>query len=399
MVDWTTGTYTVARAPEQGTHWRLVIAGDWAPRKAYTDLLGAEPEGCYGDLLPLLRDHDLRIVNVETVLGEEGAPIPKNGPCLKGPVAALASLTAVPWDVATMCNNHVFDFGPAGLQATLERLRQAGLQTVGAGLCQADAEATLRLSVKGVPVAIVNCGEGEENRCKDGGPGVSGFDVERLAARVRDLRETGHVVLVISHAGREYTPLPPPYVHDWYRRLADAGAHLVVGGHPHVPQGVEIRNGCPIAYSTGNFLFWMDNPPKTRQGYVVQAAFCDTTLTSLRLVPYQAEPTGLRRLTAAEQRTLFEELRAVTEPLYDHQRVIEHWEAYSDTMGPHMLAGCQREMVTMATDAVAGAENLRNYFDTPAHRELILTHLRRIMEGRVGQRAAWADEALARWRE
>ena len=233
-MDWRTGVWQAPQVGE-GRRWRAVIAGDWAPRDAYLSLLADEPVNCYGDLLPVLRDNDLRIVNVELTLGPEGLPIPKAGPNLKAPATTIASLTSVPWDVATLCNNHVFDFGPEGLAATIRRLHEAGLQTVGAGLTQAEAETPLRLEVAGAPVAIVNCGEGEENRCQDGGPGVSGFDEERLAARVRDLRETGHVVIVISHAGREYTPLPPPYIHRWYRRLAEAGAHLIVGGHPHVP--------------------------------------------------------------------------------------------------------------------------------------------------------------------
>lgn len=395
-IDWTTGRYENPAATG-GPRWRVVIAGDWAPRNAYEQLLVDQPEAIYGDLLPVLRDNDLRITNVETVLGDEGTPIPKNGPNIKGPAAAAQSLTAVPWDVATLCNNHTFDFGPDGLRATIERIHAVGVKTVGAGLTQAEAEATLRLEVAGVPVAIVNAGEGEECRCKDGGPGVSGFDEERLAGRVRDLRETGHVVLCIIHAGREYTPLPPPYVHRWYRRLADAGAHLIVGGHPHVPQGVELRGGCPICYSTGNFIFWMGGPAKCRQGYVVRAEFAGRDLAGLEIVPYAAEESGLRRLTAAEQRALFEELDQVPEPLYDSAKIAAHWDAYADRRGPGMLAGVHRELERMDSDLLAGAENLRNYFDTPAHRELILTHLRRIMEGVSGPGAPWAHELLDRW--
>ncbi|NUP99108.1 MAG: CapA family protein [Armatimonadetes bacterium] len=397
-MDWTTGRYENSDAPA-GERWRVVIAGDWAPRHRYAALLADEPESCYGNLLPLLRDNDLRIVNVETVLGSEGTPIPKNGPHLSADPATIASLTSVPWDVATLCNNHVFDHGPEGLKVTIERLQAAGLATVGAGLAQADAEATLRLTVKGQRVAIVNAGEGEENRCKDGGPGVSGFDEERLAARVRDLRETGHVVIAIIHAGREYVPVPPPYIHRWYRRLADAGAHLVVGGHPHVPQGVEVRNGCPICYSTSNFLFWFDQPAKSREGYVVQAEFVGDTLAALQLLPYQAEPEGIRRMTPAEQTALYEQLRVVSEPLRDPALIAAHWEAYSEQIGNGMLDGLRRQLTLMETNALAGAENLRNYLDTPAHRELILTWLRLIMEGRTGQAAPWAVDLLAQWAE
>ena len=62
-------------------------------------------------------------------------------------------------------------------------------------------------------------------------------------------------MLVIFHGGREYAPCPPPYVVNALRRFARAGACAVVAHHPHVPQGIEIVEGVPIAYSQGNFVF------------------------------------------------------------------------------------------------------------------------------------------------
>jgi len=180
-----------------------------------------------------------------------------------------------------------------------------------------------------------------------------------------------------------------------YRRLADAGASLVVGGHPHVPQGVEVRNGCPIAYSTGNFLFWMDGPRMCRRGYVVRAEFSGADLCGLELVPYSAEADGLRHVTGDEATTFCDALRRVSEPLADGVRA--HWETYAERMGPSMIKGLARQIETMDTDAPAGAENLRNYFDTPAHRDLILTWLGKIMWGTAGQKADWAEALLDEW--
>lgn len=56
--------------------------------------------------------------------------------------------------------------------------------------------------------------------------------------------------------------------------MIDAGADIVVGGHPHVTQGAEIYRGRPIIYSLGNFVFdgfdlpaapaWLDPAPEPR---------------------------------------------------------------------------------------------------------------------------------------
>ena len=45
------------------------------------------------------------------------------------------------------------------------------------------------------------------------------------------------------------------------RRLVAAGADLVVGGHPHWVQGVDVVAGVPVLHSLGNFVFDMDDIP------------------------------------------------------------------------------------------------------------------------------------------
>jgi poly-gamma-glutamate synthesis protein (capsule biosynthesis protein) len=62
-------------------------------------------------------------------------------------------------------------------------------------------------------------------------------------------------VIASIHTGIELCGLPEPYFRVLARRLIDAGAALVVGHHPHVPQGVERYGRGLIAYSLGNFLF------------------------------------------------------------------------------------------------------------------------------------------------
>jgi len=89
-----------------------------------------------------------------------------------------------------------------------------------------------------------------------------------VLAMQRDIekaRRDAHAVVVNLHWGEEYSPRPTPWQRRVGHRAIDAGAALVVGHHPHVPQGVEIYRGRAIAYSLGNFLF--DQPMRhTREG-------------------------------------------------------------------------------------------------------------------------------------
>jgi len=64
--------------------FRITLTGDWAPVRAYAQPMIDDPVGVYGDLLPVFAESDLNIVNIECVMGERGAPIPKPGPALQG---------------------------------------------------------------------------------------------------------------------------------------------------------------------------------------------------------------------------------------------------------------------------------------------------------------------------
>ncbi len=62
----------------------MTFASDWAPIRAYETRMIKFPERVYGDVLPLLRESDWNIFNVECVFDEGSPPIPKAGPALRG---------------------------------------------------------------------------------------------------------------------------------------------------------------------------------------------------------------------------------------------------------------------------------------------------------------------------
>ena len=140
----------------------IVVAADWAPIRALEPVVSRSPEGLYGDLLPVLRGADLRIVNCECALTAARRPVWKSGAVFKGLPRHVAGLAAVPFEVACLANNHVFDYGLAGFRETLDVLRGSGIRTVGAGLSFDEAIAPLTVNVRGTGVTILNFGEGED---------------------------------------------------------------------------------------------------------------------------------------------------------------------------------------------------------------------------------------------
>jgi poly-gamma-glutamate capsule biosynthesis protein CapA/YwtB (metallophosphatase superfamily) len=120
------------------------------------------------------------------------------------------------------------------------------------------------------------------------GRGSLGWELDRAAGIVGDLKKKGCVVLVICHCGVEYIPFPPPYVVEAFQYMVDAGADLVIGHHPHVPQGVQLYRGVPICYSLGNFVFYQETELLYRKvGYWVEAGLSSTGVNGISLVPYE----------------------------------------------------------------------------------------------------------------
>ena len=403
--DWTTGAWRAAGAAT-APDLRITVASDWGPRgRRYEPRLIADPEGIYGDLLPLLRESDLNVANVESVLGDAGQATVKDGPNLRGAEGAVASLARAPFRVACLANNHAMDYGARGLAHTMSVLQGAGLHTVGAGLSEAQAKEPLALTVHGCRIAIVNCAEGEEARARDGGPGAHGLEGHATAQQVAALAGDADFVLVIYHGGREYTPVPPPYVVSALRALAEAGAGAVVAHHPHVPQGIEVWDSVPIAYSQGNFVFWQASDLFfQRAGYLVHLDLCRRpgagwALDRLALSPYLLGPECLALMRGAVRKTFLGDLARAAAALRDPQDVLAVWDAFIDYNGGPLAywRDVAAHVEALAGDPGRHAPWLLNRLRTEAHRALYLRATQRLIDG-TGAAPAWARALVDRWR-
>jgi poly-gamma-glutamate synthesis protein (capsule biosynthesis protein) len=361
----------------------VLVASDWAPIRAFDSLVRHDPEAAYGDLLPVLRHADLRIVNCECALTFATNPVWKSGAVFKGEPVHAGGLTAVPFDVACLGNNHVLDYGVRGLHDTLRLLTRLGIQTVGAGLTEDQAHAPLTVVRNGLAIHLVNVSEGEDLTSSRRGPGVFGWDIPRATATIRRCKRAGGVVIVIAHCGLEYVPYPPPYVVSAFRAMIDAGADAVIGHHPHVPQGIEYRDGRPIVYSLGNFLFYQHTELFHRKtGFCVALRFDGKTFAGLELYPYRITGGGLRRLDARQYGAFRKTMTALSKLFRTAAGPDLAWQAYLAYYG---AAGFAAEVSgildRMKTEPQKAAAMFRNRITTMQHVELWTDHLTATMAG------------------
>lgn len=408
-MNWKSGAVVLGKAEASQPVWRLTCAGDWAAKSDWGEerllekRLIEQPESVYGELLPILRDSDLRIVNVETVVADCGQPLAAKAVperyLIRAREEAIAGLTAVPFDVACLANNHTMDFGEIGLERTIQVLEQAGVRTVGAGTTAQAAEATLHVEVKGIPVGIINVAEGEQCRSIDGGPGAHGLELDAVRRRISEVKQTGAVAIVIFHGGREHVPAPPEYVARDLRAIAAMGAAAVIAHHPHVPQGIEIVGGVPIVYSLGNFVFWQNSPAFYRHcGYVLHLNFSGRTMTGLEITPYVVRRTGIERMGARMRQKFAEDMERVSAVLAHDEALRAVWDAVADEMSGPVLAKALQDGAAGWLEGDPGrTARLCNLFFTPAHRELYISALRRSVEGRLGDSPLWARELVDHW--
>lgn len=208
---------------------------------------------------------DYAIVNFESPIATPYCkPIIKDGPVLMNPVEAIEVLKDVGFNVFTLANNHLKDFGEEGVKNTLTVCKEMGVHTVGAGVNIDEARKPLILSdnVSGYKVGILNVCEHESSVATSSNAGANPLDLVSLYYDIRNLKKSVDKLVVVIHGGCEHYQLPTPRMKRVYHLIADYGADVIVNHHQHCYSGYETYNGTPIFYGLGNFFF--DNPKKRR---------------------------------------------------------------------------------------------------------------------------------------
>ncbi len=396
-MDWKSGTWQSESKGEIAAE--IMITGDWAPIRAFEPIIAKQPEAIYGDLLPALKKCDLRITNLECPLTEGEGQIWKSGSMLKGLPIHIHGLTAVPFEVVTTANNHVFDYGLEGFTETHRVLTDNGIQSVGSGQSGEEACKPLVVEVKGIRLGIVNFSEGEDLTATSGGPGVFGWELEKVRETVRELRSRVDIVLAIGHCGVEYIPFPPPYVEKAFQEMVDAGADLVIGHHPHVPQGVQIYKGVPICYSLGNYVFYQETDLIYRKtGYMVKVGASQKGVAEIELIPYDIQADKLALLQGEKREWFFDFMERISTPLSEPDGVENAWNGFLCRYGKSgFVDEVQMLLKRMKTEPEKGAAMFRNRITTIQHRQHWTDALSRLIDGSLGQAPEWSMSLLEQW--
>jgi poly-gamma-glutamate synthesis protein (capsule biosynthesis protein) len=287
--------------PEPGTVTTLTVVGDVMLGRRVGARAAVEGDPSY-QLRPMQRrlaSADVTVGNLESTLATLGAPT-QGGDSFAADPAVRRGLRAAGFDALSLANNHAGDFGDASLVRTVERLDEAGLRPFGAGVDLTAARRPAIVTRHGTRFGFLGFNAiGETPEAGDGQPGASSVsmpprtgpldreELRRVLGDVRRLARRVDVVTVLPHWGWQYTERPWPIQRHIAPLLVEAGADLVVGGHPHWVQGASLVGGALVVHSLGNFVFDMDFSEETMEGLVLEATFWDDELKAVDFVPYR----------------------------------------------------------------------------------------------------------------
>jgi poly-gamma-glutamate synthesis protein (capsule biosynthesis protein) len=276
----------------------LVLGGDTMLARVVSETLREEgPAYPWGDVAPLLREADLAFVNLECVIAEGGEPFqPRRVFYFNADPLAADALSAAGIDGVNLANNHALDYGPDALLEGIGRLDLAGIFHVGAGKDVASAAAPAVHPVGGLRIGFLGFADHfEEYAATAEKPGIHYLPISHdpdtlayVAARIAAAREAGADRVVVSwHWGPNMRAVPPPSFRSFARAVIDAGADVFHGHSAHVFQGLEIYEGKPILYDTGELVddYAVDRKLRNDLGLLYRLHLDETGLTRLELVP------------------------------------------------------------------------------------------------------------------
>lgn len=179
--------------------------------------------------------------------------------------------------VASLANNHAFDYGINGMKDTIGYLKDAGITPIGAGENADEAHQAVVKEINGRKITILNYMDSNNFAeysydvmpyANGSSPGYSAYDSADAQKQISQNNDSDLIVAYL-HFGNEYSNSPNDDQIRIAHELIDYGADVVIGSHPHVTQGIEMYNGKPIFYSLGNFIFDQSNEA-THSAYFVE---------------------------------------------------------------------------------------------------------------------------------
>lgn len=216
---------------------------------------------CGPDLVNKIAKADYAICNFESVVTNDYPGCIKSGPRIMQQKNTVSALKEHGFDLLLLANNHVMDYGREALAMTMQLAASFGLDCTGAALSLEEAYKPKIIEIDNLKIGIVNACEAQFGVLDYSSSETSGYawiNHRKINSIIQDLSTYCDFIIFCAHAGLENHSIPLVSWKERYKELCDLGVDVVIGSHPHVPQGYEKYGSSYIFYSLGNFFFDYD---------------------------------------------------------------------------------------------------------------------------------------------
>lgn len=214
----------------------------------FLTVVGDDYDYPFAGVRPYFENDDFTLVNLEGALTEYNVPVQKTYR-FRGPPAYAKILSGSGVEAVTLANNHSGDYGERGLSDTRAALEAEGVLYVD------DGGTLLVETERGLKIGFC----------------AFFWNGWQQAEAIAALQEAGaQLIVAVWHWGDEGSYSPNGNQTAWAHAAIDAGAHLVIGSHPHVLQRVEQYGNGAICYSLGNFSFGGNVNPRDKDTVVIR---------------------------------------------------------------------------------------------------------------------------------
>ncbi len=277
------------------------------------DLLKGKVDYPFERMSSILHSADCVFVNLESPIADQNGETedPNSNFIFCAPPVAASVLKNAGVTIVSTANNHAFDYSLHGIRETISALEHESVLHVGTSADSAGRISPVIIRHKGIAVGFlaytqfVNGGGSGQGR-------IALFDSVRARRDIKLLKRESDFVVVSYHGGTEYSEEPDARTKRRLESLVRAGADVVIGHHPHVPQGMEFLDGKMIFYSLGNFVFNQATPWGKRSfgaELKIQKLQNALNIVSIRLIPIRAYKQPATDLQPSDVDSLVSRLR------------------------------------------------------------------------------------------
>ncbi len=266
------------------------------------------------EILERTNQADVFLLNHEYCISDRGEPLEGKYYTFRAKPKRMKLIEEMGTDIVSLANNHVYDYGPDALLDTVDLLDKAGISYVGGGRNLNEAKQPVYFVVNGIKVGYTAASRAEKTRytpqAEKDEPGVLlMYESDEFAEVIQAASSECDYLIAYVHWGTEDSDRFEDYQHEQAEELLKCGADIIIGGHPHVLQGMEYIDGKPVIYSMGDFWF----NEETKYNGLLELKVTGEGLGEMSFVPCRQSEYTTRYLSEkAEQRELYDYLEELS---------------------------------------------------------------------------------------